>query len=267
MSKQPLNIRRLAIVPTLRCTLNCKLCSNHMPMFKKKYDIPLENMKRDIDHIFELVDHIEWLQFVGGEIFMVDYMADVYEYALKYKSQFDKLILMTNATIAPRAKEISVLKKYGNDCEIMISDYGKYSYKTDEMVDICKENDIPYTIKCYHGDMQYYGGWIDNTSLKKCSEDMEVIAKQRARCSQVKMKNMHCMNGKIHRCSNSCFLTELGVNKPSYRDFVDLNDDSVSKEEKIEIIRNFYKEPVESCKICSFWNIENGKRYPAAEQM
>ena len=118
MSQQPLVARRLAVVPTLRCTLNCKLCCNHMNRFKHPYDIPIDKLKQDIDRLFELFDYIKWIQFVGGEIFIRDDMAEVYEYTLKYKSKFDKLILMTNATIAPRPAEIEVLKKAWEICDI-----------------------------------------------------------------------------------------------------------------------------------------------------
>ena len=267
MTEQSLSARRLAIVPTLRCTLNCKLCSNHMFRFEKPQDVPVENMLRDIDHIFELFDYIEWLQFVGGEIFMHKDMAAVYEYALKYKSQFGKLILMTNATIVPREEEIAVLKKYGKHCEIMISDYGKYSYKCDEMIKVCEEQNIPYVIKSYHGNSQYFDGWIDNTGFIEFSGSEDELKQQRAGCAQVKMKNMHCLNGKLHRCSNSCFMTELGKSKPESRDFVDLNDGSVSLEEKREIIRNFYEDPVASCRVCSWWNVDHAERFPAAEQI
>lgn len=267
MPEKFLSARRLAIVPTLRCSLKCKLCSNHMTLFKNPYDVPLENILSDIDHIFELFDHIEWLQFVGGEIFLHKDMAAVYEYALRYRSKFDKVILMTNATIAPRDAEIAALKQYGEQCEVMISDYGEYSYKREEMVKLCKESDVPCILKGYHGNSQYYDGWFDNTSFKRFTGSEAELKEQRDKCPQAKMKNMHCLNGKLHRCSNSCFMTELGISKPAGRDFVDLNDDSMSLEGKRDIIRGFYSEPVESCRICSNWNAADAERFPAAEQM
>ena len=263
----PLIARRLAIVPTLRCTLKCKLCSNHMHLFKNPYDVPMDKMKHDIDRLIELFDRIEWLQFVGGEVFIRKDMAEIYEYVRKYKSQFDKLIIMTNATIAPRPAEIKALKKYGDNCEIMISDYGKYSYKRDEMTAICEKEHIPYICKGYSGNNQYFDGWIDNSSFKKFSGTEQELAEQRAQCPQARIKNMHCFNGKLHRCSNSCFMTELGVNHPAASDYVDLYDDSQTLEEKRNIIRGFYAKPVMSCRICSWWNAEHAERFPAAQQI
>ena len=266
MSQQPLVARRLAVVPTLRCTLNCKLCSNHMNRFKHPYDIPIDKLKQDIDRLFELFDYIKWIQFVGGEIFIRDDMAEVYEYTLKYKSKFDKLILMTNATIAPRPAEIEVLKKYGKNCEIMISDYGKYSYKRDEMMEICDKANIPYICKCYNGESQYFEGWIDNTKFQEFKGSEEALHKVSSSCVQAKMKNMHCFNGKLYSCPNSCFMTELGINKPAEDDYVDLNQNDISLEQKRDIIRSFYEHPAQSCHICIWWNADHVKRYPAAQQ-
>ena len=93
--------KRLSIVPTLRCTLKCKLCSNHMPEFKKPYDVSYEEMTKDIASIFELFDYIEWLQFVGGEIFLVKYMADVYEYCYKYYADADLVISSRYHMVTP----------------------------------------------------------------------------------------------------------------------------------------------------------------------
>ena len=62
-----LKTKRMSIVPTFVCTLRCRLCSNHMPAFQNPPRASVEEMKADIDALFALFDHIEWLQFVGGE--------------------------------------------------------------------------------------------------------------------------------------------------------------------------------------------------------
>ncbi|GHU44051.1 hypothetical protein FACS1894111_10680 [Clostridia bacterium] len=258
--------RRLAIVPTLKCTLNCKLCCNLMQKFDKPYEVSAEHIISDIDRIFEIFDYVEWLQFVGGEIFLHRTLPAVYAYALNYKSKFGKLILMTNATIVPRKEELEVLKQYGDQCQVMISDYGKYSYKRAEMVQAFAENDIPYLVKSYHGDMQYYGGWIDNTDFTPFTGSDDELAVKIKACPQIGMENMHCLDGKLHMCSNSCFMSELGKSVPAVGEFVDLNDSLQSISQKREIVRRFYKQPVSACRICSFRNADTAERFPAAQQ-
>ncbi len=263
--------KRLSIVPTLRCTLKCKLCSNHMPEFKNPYDVSYEDITRDISDIFELFDYIEWLQFVGGEIFLVKYMAEVYEYCLQYKDRFSKLIIETNATIPPREKEIEILRKYGENCEVMISDYGPLSKNIDKYINEFNRNGIKYRLKKYYGDIdtQHFGGWIDNTELKDLGETEEEVANLAKDCAQVRIENMHCFKGKLHRCSNSLFMTELGILTPNPYDYLDMRDETMALQEKREIINNFYTVPRKSCHYCTWKNRSNSadKRYSAAEQM
>lgn len=263
---EPLHLRRLAIIPTLLCTLNCKLCSNYIPLFKDKAShVPVDEVNYDLDKIFELVDTAQWLQFVGGELFMRQDLWQVYEYALQYQKRFDKLILITNATVMPCERDIAVFKKYGERLQIQISDYGIYSYKLEQMVQQFEEQNIPYLIKKYHGTIQHYGGWIDNTHFEDQGRTVEELISQHKNCGQVAMQNYHLYRGKIQGCARSLLASELGKITPAERDYVDLYDDSITKEEKKERIRHFNDRPRISCKSCASF-LDTTLRYEAAEQ-
>lgn len=264
---EPLILRRLAIIPTLVCTLNCKLCSNYIPKFRGSVShVPVDELKNDLDKIFELVDYTEWLQYVGGEIFMRKDLYQLYDYSLsKYSDKFEKLILITNATILPCDEDIAALKKYGDRLQVQISDYGKYSYKINEMTELFEKNNIPYIIKKYHGDVQHYGGWIDNTHFEDRGRTEEELIKQHQNCGQVAMRNYHMYRGKIQGCARSLLATELGMITPAERDFVDLYDNSKTNEEKREIIRHFNDSPRVSCRSCASF-LDTTIRYNAAEQ-
>lgn len=265
---EPLKLRRLAIIPTLLCTLNCKLCSNYVPEFKKNArHIPVEELIEDLDRIFKLVDYTEWLQYVGGEIFMRKDLYQLYEYSLeKYSDRFDKLILITNATVLPCDKDIKVLKKYGKRLQVQISDYGQYSYKKDEMIQVFEDNKIPYVVKKYHGDVQYYGGWIDNTHFEDRGRTEEEVIEQHKNCGQVAMRNYHMYRGKIQGCARSLLASELGKIIPAERDYVDLYDESKTEEEKKEAIRHFNDMPRVSCRSCASF-LDTTIRHHAAEQV
>lgn len=262
-----LTTKRLSIVPTLRCTLRCKLCSNHMTKFIKPVDATAEEMIRDIDILFCLFDKIGWLQFVGGEIFLHKGMAEVYSHCLKHRDKFDKLILETNATLLPRDAEIAALRRYGPDAEVMISDYGVLSSRRDEMIRVLEAGGIACDVKKYCDDNQHFGGWIDNTGCRDYGESDDVVAAKAARCPQVLLENMHCFRGKLHRCSNSLFMTELGLFTPNDGDYVDLTDPGVPDDAKREIIRKFYQYPRKSCHYCLWKDAEILPRFPAAEQL
>ncbi|MDE7245822.1 MAG: radical SAM protein [Oscillospiraceae bacterium] len=262
-----LKTKRMSIVPTFACTLRCKLCSNHMPLFQNPPRATAEEMKTDIDSLFTLFDHIEWLQFVGGEIFTHRHLDEVFLYCKNYSAQFDRLIIETNATILPTDKELESLLSYGEKLKVMISDYGELSKVRNQFVEILTQNNVEYNLKKYHGDVmgQHFGGWIDNTPCRDLLEPDEYVTQQAARCAQVRLENMHIFRGKLHRCSNSLFLSELGVCVPNRGDFVDLYD-GTSQEEKREIIKRFYAYPRKSCHYCTWKSGDSAERYSAAEQ-
>lgn len=213
-------------------------------------------------------DQIDWLQFVGGEIFTHKHLDEVFEYCKKYSAQFDRLIIETNATILPTEKELQSLLSYGAKLKVMISDYGKLSQALDTFVKILDQNGIEYVLKKYYGDAesQHFGGWIDNTPCRDLLEPDDYVTKQAAQCAQVRLENMHVFQGKLHRCSNSLFLSELGVCVPNYEDYVDLHDDS-PLEEKQRIIQRFYTYPRKSCHYCTWKSGDLLPRYGAAQQI
>lgn len=262
-----LTTKRMSIVPTFVCTLRCKLCSNHIPAFENPPCANIEEICSDIDSLFTLFDHIEWLQFVGGEIFTHKHLDEVFEYCKKYSSQFDRLIVETNATILPTDKELESLLSYGEKLKVMISDYGQLSKARDRLVEILEQHGSEFVLKKYYGqtEQQHFGGWIDNTLCRDLLEPDDYVTAQSAQCAQVRLENMHVFRGKLHRCSNSLFLSELGVCVPNKGDFVDLHDNT-TMEEKREIIQRFYSYPRKSCHYCTWKSGDSSQRYSAAEQ-
>lgn len=241
-----------------------------MPLFREKdckRDMPVEDILDDIDQLFQIFDFIEWIQLVGGEIFLYKNLDKIFDHLLKYRKKFSKLILMTNATIKPKAKEMELLQQYGNQCQVMISDYGQHSCAKKELIESCRKNDIPYQVKTYHGDLQYYDGWIDNNQFSLFDGSEEQLLKKILKCPQISMQNMHCMWGKLYMCSNALFMSELGVSQPESGDVIDLNDDTMTIDQKREIIRQFYHKPAAACHICAFKDADVVERYPAAKQI
>lgn len=262
-----LKTKRMSIVPTFVCTLHCKLCSNHMPAFRQPPCATVKEIQDDIDSLFALFDKIEWLQFVGGEIFTHRHLHEVFDYCKKYSTQFDRLIVETNATILPTNQELESLLSYGGKLKVMISDYGGLSKARDPFATILKHHGIEYVLKKYYGgvDSQHFGGWIDNTPCRDLLEPDDYVTKQSAQCAQVRLENMHVFRGKLHRCSNSLFLSELGVCVPNQGDYVMLHS-GMSVEEQQEIISHFYEYPRKSCHYCTWKSGDSAKRYAAAEQ-
>jgi hypothetical protein len=238
-----------------------------MPDFQNPAQATYDEMTADIDAIFRLFAHVEWLQFVGGEIFLHSGMADIFSYCRTYSDQFTKLILETNATILPNKDVINILQEYGKRCCFMISDYGNLSRKRDEFIEVLVRHGIPYTLKKYYGDEQHFGGWIDNTGLCDLGELESIVETKAAGCAQVRLENMHCFKGRLHRCSNSLFLYELGLFDANTDDFLELHQPQLNDGEKREIISKFYTKARKSCRFCAWKDSDKLERYPAAEQI
>jgi len=264
---EQLTARRLAIVPTTKCTLRCKHCGDFLfAGGVKRRDIPFEDVCRDIDACFDLFDRVEWLQFVGGEVYIYRDFAKVLRYTRKYRDRFDKLVIETNATVAPNADQQAAMLEYGKDLFVFISNYGELSYECDKLIAFMDEHGIEHSLKKYHGENQYFNGWIDNTNPHDLKEPGDVLEVNAKNCPQNRIKNMHVYDGKLHRCSNSCFMLELGVFPPKEGDFVDLRDDTLSREEKRVIISEFYERARRSCRYCMQKYMSILPRHPAAQQ-
>jgi hypothetical protein len=167
----------------------------------------------------------------------------------------------------PTVGEQEAMLEYGKDLFVFISNYGELSYDRDKLVAFMNEHGIDHSLKKYHGENQYFDGWIDNTNPRDLKEPGDVLEVNAKNCPQNRIKNMHVYDGKLHRCSNSCFMFELGVFPPKERDFVYLRDDSLSREEKREIIREFYDYARRSCRYCIQKYMAILPRHPAAQQM
>ena len=265
--KDMIRARRLAIVPTTNCSLNCKLCADYLCGPVKRRDIPLNMVCQDIDTCFELFDYVEWLQFVGGEVFIYKEFAQLLQYARQFMNKFDRLIIETNATVFPNEETQEEILCYKDRISIYISDYGDLSKAKDRFVSFCEKHHIECVSKKYNGENQYYGGWIDNTNPHDLHEPGDVLEVNARNCPQCRIRNMHCYDGKLHRCSNSCFMLEMGLFPPKERDYVDLRDNTMTVDEKKDIIRDFYEYARRSCHYCKQKYMSILPRYSAAEQI
>ena len=54
---------------TTRCTLNCMNCMQYVP-YRSKHDVPLENMKQDLEALFRRIDFVGEISIMGGEPFL-----------------------------------------------------------------------------------------------------------------------------------------------------------------------------------------------------
>lgn len=263
--------RRLSIIPTTRCNLNCELCLISVGGRVKKRDFPIENVCNDVDAAFALFDHVEWLQLFGGEVFIYRDFAKLLNHLQKYRSQIDRIVVQTNATVFPDEETQQALIAWGEAIIFIISDYGeRFCRAKDQFVAFSEEHHMECRVKTYWGDHQHCDGWYDVSNpydLKEPGDVLEVLAKN---CAGYRMQDTYCFNGKLFRCNCSCFFQDAGVIPVGEGSFVDLYDNSKTREEKQEMIRDFYRHAAISCRYCKrkYADISGLlPRYPAAVQV
>ena len=260
-----LEIERLTVIATTVCNLRCSLCSNLMPRFENPCHEPVEQLIKDTDGFFSLIDYIKYFHYVGGEVFTRKDMGPVYENCLKYRDQFQTLRIITNATLLPSNDDLSILRQFHKQLEIQISDYGVLS-KVDRLTELLDTYGIFYTVKTYHGENQHFGGWTDNTKFEDLGLNAEELKVHFRDCGNRIINCFHAYRGKMYGCPPMWCTHALGLVEPNREDFIDLSDNSMTRDKKREIISNFGKKPYALCHRCVTYSAES-ERFPAAQQM
>lgn len=127
----------LTILITEKCTLRCKHCAPMYPYLENPKHRNFEEIVEDVDALFEQVDYVWDLIFTGGEPFLSPFFYDIMAYVLgKFKHRFHHIQIITNGSVLPDEKFISVLTS--NNVYLSISDYTS-SLKL-ELADRIKKN-------------------------------------------------------------------------------------------------------------------------------
>ncbi len=137
---------RTDILLTERCTLNCTYCNMYMPHYKKAKDRSLDQIKKDFEDYFKVVDFVSIFHLVGGEPLLYKYLNEVIDLiGTKYRNKIGRLLLTSNGTLVPKPETIKLFKKY--NLLISLSDYTdgiNYKRRYDQMIEKLKVNKIEF---------------------------------------------------------------------------------------------------------------------------
>lgn len=118
---------------TTRCSLNCRDCMQYIP-YRKKKDIPLESLKRDLDSLFWHISFVGEMSIIGGEPFLHEQLPELLEYiGDHYRNQIGSLVITTNGTIVPEDWVLDICSRIG--VFISISDYSKTLQKLEGKIE------------------------------------------------------------------------------------------------------------------------------------
>lgn len=244
------------------CTLKCKNCITFTPYHINPQHYEVEHLCHEIDKFFEIYDEVEHFDLEGGETLLHPNLPTVIEKVLTYKSRFKTLNILTNGTLIPNE---AVLKSCeGQPVLFIIDDYGRLSVNKESVIRKLKDYQIEHRVDVYHGEDQYYGGWIDfgNLQYKEYSEEqLRAVFKK---CRSGSCGAPYIKNGKIFLCPIQAI--EVDHIELMEGEYIDLLSDTQTAENWIEVAKHFSEKPINSCNFCKGFDVSS-VRLNAAEQI
>lgn len=254
------------------CTLNCKLCAAHVPLYKERrvhYFISPESYRRELQELFKIYHRIGTVSITGGEPLLHRQLAELVQYTLtEHSDQFDQVRITTNGTLLPSEELLRTVCDYANgNVLFVVDDYGEISTQVHQVEELLEVNHIPYKTNCYHGKNQLGGGWVDLGSLEQLRPYSDEEAQSvLLRCHFGQWKCMDCFEGKLYLCAHASCGHYFRLFETAPNEYIDLFDDSQSLEEKQKIAAGFGKKPISACYHCNGFDIERSPRFPGGIQ-
>lgn len=133
----------LDAVVTERCSLKCRDCSNLMQYYQHPQDMDVFELKKTIDRLLNKVRRIFDLRILGGEPLMNKEFTRIVDWYQDEK-KIERISIYSNGTIFPDDGTLEHLKQ--DKVFVRLSDYGCLSYKLEEWVRWCIENNVRYEV-------------------------------------------------------------------------------------------------------------------------
>lgn len=190
------------------CNLSCMHCVqyiNNYPL-KARYNIPTENVCRDIDNWLEMIDSVGTISVMGGETFMHPGIAAI---AKKFSEHdnFGFVSFPTNGLYPIKPEQLEGIE----DPRIVIA-FGAYQHiATEKQLEIYEKNvELVKSYGIAYTESRHLPTWVVPFGLYKATDDIEYMAKRKARCL-MPPRNLQIRDGKIHTCDRGIALYAMGV--------------------------------------------------------
>lgn len=214
------------IMVTQRCNLNCTHCNMFIPHYDSPGHQELDNIIKDIDLYFSIVDYVSILHLVGGEPFLHPNIENIVRHILvRYSDKVDKLTITTNGTVIPKESMLNLLKEH--DVVLSVSNYTdklvKLQSKVTKTIEIYKELGIKHFVR---SNIEWYD--FGDLRIKKGMGTDELI-NHFDNCT-APFRGLH--NGKFYYChlNTSAVLTKLfPLHKNDYVELENVSQESLIK--------------------------------------
>lgn len=245
VNRKSVNIYRLSIIITEKCSLRCKFCTEYIPYISdltNHFDITL--CKKAVLKLLDAIEGLESLMIQGGELFTHPQWADFVAWCIK-EDRIKKITVLTNSTIIPSDWEVFQDEKV----LLALDDYGHVSGKLNKLIEEAEKKGINYTV--FRHEHWY------NVSDYQYIEETEEEREQKFATCQIK----GCWNisdGFLYRCTTSYYKMKYMLSREVRKepDFIDLINSDVDeiRESIKKLSRTNY---IEACKYCIGTNNDN----------
>lgn len=257
-----------AIIITQRCTLKCKKCVAYSPYYVNKAYYTYEEICRNIDAYFKVVDFVDKFTITGGEPLLHKDLPRIIEKLMEYKTQYRKVEIFTNATLFFSEEMQQVIEKNKEYLTFWVDHYGELSKQFDNLVSYLKEKGVDHVTKKYYGEDAFAGGWVDFGDYTQKAFTEEEIKERFNKCHYPKVQfNFGMWEGEMFPCARTHRLMELGVIPKNPKEYVDLYDETKTVEEKKQTIIDILNTDILTT--CAYCNglCKDSERFMPAEQL
>lgn len=268
MNEQEIFLERLTVRPTLACNFKCKLCNEFAPYYHPPKVSKLEEVTRDIDRVFSLVDRVSRMEISGGEPLLYTGLTGLLEHLYKYNDRFEFFSMVTNGSLIFSDEVLAALVDIGPKVRIIVDDYGhKLSINAQRCAEQLKEKGIRYELRDQFENV-HADGWLDFRDMELKHDETEAKAIfARCVCPQKLHWVVTLHDGKLYPCHFARRCTELDIVPMAAPDCIDLYDPTVTDKELKEHICSLYTvDMLASCRYCSGF-LEDRERFMPAEQI
>jgi hypothetical protein len=234
-----LEIPRVEMPITTRCTFLCRDCGNLIPFYRKRNDYDLEELIRDVKDFLANVGRVNRFIVMGGETFLYRDLKKLILFLIR-QDKINLIHLFTNGSVIPEKDVLDILRH--RKVLITISSFPlEVSPRKPLLISALKENHINYQVD----EKQWMdrGGWdpeVDNSE--------EGLRHRFAACP---VRICHRITrGEYHLCPRSDHGEQLRQFVPDESDKITFRGMRNPQKFKEELRRLMKKEYIQACTKC-----------------
>lgn len=250
---------------TTRCTFNCRYCNIFIPYYKERTDYTFEQIKKNVDMLFQNIDYVFKYQLIGGEPLLHKDLPQILLYLYEnYKERIGMIRIVTNGAVIPDTELVDAMKTC--NCYVMLSNYThsiSYEEKYEKVKSTLLENGIRFRelISQRWRDVGFPHN-SRNIPLDKVREHMLTCA-----------TFWHgLVDEKLYYCNCTWSAANTGLYNAEETDYLDLKTLDDSESSKLKILQfvlgdsqpDFYNS---FCRVCGGCGKDNECFVVSGEQM